>query len=126
MAQRVLDLTSEQCIQQAAWLTYRQESVDNISLNGAQWFVLNDHKNLFFFLQINEVTKPGFFGKPDVAKKKEMIQNIEHYFLDTTQIEKKKYFKTAQEIIGNTPVVVLLQQAAHRVYENPTHLVKIV
>lgn len=35
-----------------------------IGLDRTQWFILNNHEDLFFFLQVDKVTKPGFFGKP--------------------------------------------------------------
>lgn len=56
--------------------------MNNVSLYGTQRFVLNNHKDLFLFLQVDKVTKPGLFGKPDGEKKK---------------IERKKKNKTKQK-----------------------------
>lgn len=42
--------------------------MNDVSLDRTQWFVLNNHKDLFFFLQVDKITKPGFFGKPDQSE----------------------------------------------------------
>lgn len=86
-------MTSEGCLQEAAGVTHREESVDYISLNGAQWFVLNDHKNLFFFLQVDEVTEPGFFGKPDVMKRKRCLEHGTLFLISYMPLARKNIKK---------------------------------
>lgn len=38
--------------------------MDDISFNGTKRFVSDDHKNLLFFLQTDEIPKPGPFSQP--------------------------------------------------------------
>lgn len=39
--------------------THREKSVDNVSLDGAEWLVLDQHKDLLLFLQADEIAEPG-------------------------------------------------------------------
>ena len=37
--------------------------MDDVSLDGAQRLVFDQDEDLLLFIQVDEVTKPGFFGK---------------------------------------------------------------
>lgn len=43
--------------------THREESVDDVGLDGAQRFVSDHHEDLLLFLQVDEVPKPGLLGQ---------------------------------------------------------------
>lgn len=47
----------------ALW-PHRQEGVHDVSLDGAQRFVFNDHEDLLLLLQADKVPKPGLLGQP--------------------------------------------------------------
>lgn len=42
---------------------YREKGLNNVCLDGAERFVSDDNEDLLLFFQVDEVTKPGFFGK---------------------------------------------------------------
>ena len=42
---------------------YREKGLNNVCLDGAERLVFDDNEDLLFFLQVDEVTEPGFFGK---------------------------------------------------------------
>lgn len=44
---------------------HRQEGVDNVRFDAAEWFVLEHEEYLFFFVQGDEVPKPGAFGQSE-------------------------------------------------------------
>lgn len=43
---------------------YREKGLNNVGLDGAERLVFDDNEDLLLFFQVDEVTKPGFFGKP--------------------------------------------------------------
>lgn len=42
---------------------YREKGLNNVCLDGAERFVFDDDEDLLLFFQVDEITKPGFFGK---------------------------------------------------------------
>lgn len=42
---------------------YREKGLDDVCLDGAERLVFDDNEDLLLFFQVDEVTKPGFFGK---------------------------------------------------------------
>lgn len=42
---------------------YREEGLNDVRLDGAERLVSDDDEDLLLFFQVDEVTKPGFFGK---------------------------------------------------------------
>lgn len=51
------------------WCIYREKGLNDVCLDWAERFVFDDNEDLFLFFQVDEVTKPGFFGK-SVRKEK--------------------------------------------------------
>ncbi len=52
---------------------YREKGLNDVCLDGAERLVFDDNEDLLLFFQVDEVTKPGFFGKSvgkDEKKKK--------------------------------------------------------
>lgn len=43
---------------------YREKSLNDVRLDGAERLVFDDNEDLLLFFQVDEVTEPGFFGKP--------------------------------------------------------------
>lgn len=50
---------------------YREEGLNDVRLDGAERLVFDDDEDLLLFFQVDEVTKPGFFGK-SVGKDKKL------------------------------------------------------
>lgn len=42
---------------------YREKGLNDVCLDGAERLVFDDNEDLLLFFQVDEVTKPGFFGK---------------------------------------------------------------
>ena len=51
-------------------MKYREKGLNDVCLDGAERLVSDDDEDLLLFFQVDEVTKPGFFGK-SAEKKKE-------------------------------------------------------
>lgn len=52
------------------FMKYREKGLNDVCLDGAERLVSDDDEDLLLFFQVDEVTKPGFFGK-SAEKKKE-------------------------------------------------------
>ena len=42
---------------------YREEGLNDVRFDGAERLVFDNNEDLLLFFQVDEVTKPGFFGK---------------------------------------------------------------
>lgn len=49
---------------EAGAAAYREEGLNDVGLDGAERFVSDDDEDLLLFLQVDEVTEPGFLGEP--------------------------------------------------------------
>lgn len=49
---------------------YREKGLNDVRLDGAERLVFDDDEDLLLFFQVDEVTKPGFFGKSVGGKDK--------------------------------------------------------
>ena len=45
--------------------THREEGVDDVGLDGAEWFVSDHDEDLLLLLQVNEVTKPRLLSQSE-------------------------------------------------------------
>lgn len=57
-----------------AWRVYREKGLNDVCLDRAERFVFDDDEDLLLFFQVDEVTKPGFFGKS--ARKEKSFSRI--------------------------------------------------
>lgn len=56
------------------FMKYREKGLNDVGLDGAERFISDDDEDLLLFFQVDEVTKPGFFGKSAEKKReKEMF-----------------------------------------------------
>lgn len=55
---------------------YREKGLNDVCFDGAERFVSDDNEDLLFFFQVDEVTKPGFFGKSVRKEKEEETQMV--------------------------------------------------
>lgn len=51
------------------FMKYREEGLNDVGLDGAERLISDDDEDLLLFFQVDEVTKPGFFGKSAEEKK---------------------------------------------------------
>lgn len=61
---------------------YREKGLNDVCLDGAERLVSDDDEDLLLFFQVDEVTKPGFFGKSDGGEKtrrKEQLSAVHLY-----------------------------------------------
>lgn len=58
---------------------YREKGLNDVCLDGAERLVFDDNEDLLLFFQVDEVTKPGFFGK-SVRKDKKKKKDGQLYF----------------------------------------------
>jgi len=61
---------------------YREEGVNDVGLDGAERLVSDDNEDLLLFFQVDEVTKPGFFGKSVGGKdRKKSVSAVRLYYI---------------------------------------------
>lgn len=66
-----------------AWCVYREKGLNDVCLDRAERFVFDDDEDLLLFFQVDEVTKPGFFGKSVRKELAEFKPNVVHIHLYT-------------------------------------------
>lgn len=54
--------------------------MNNVCLDGAERFVFDNNEDLLFFFQVDEVTKPGFFGKSARKEKNKKHNNDNNHY----------------------------------------------
>lgn len=90
---------------------YREKGLNNVCLDGTERFVSDDNEDLLFFFQVDEVTKPGFFGKSvRIDKNEKQVMNciMQHPYSTSvhsqTQKALQQHLLFICQLLGNRKV----------------------